>query len=258
MFQLSRNADKSWTREDMVPAENPNDELSKMRRGCGWRSTKEKYSDEQIWTLLKKYDAQKALMSASISKSSAGKFSGPCGEEMLETEGLVAGHAYSVIQAFDVTEGAILGIGGIQYSLLQIRNPWGKFEWKGAWGDKSEMWEKNPGVKHQLNHTAADDGAFWISFEDFKDVYTKLNVCDRTTFRDLSLSVNESEGSLGVCKGCVGGCCHYWCCCAGASTLFFGHEPTLATLDAKESSSCLSFLDPKKSVSPPAQSISAV
>ena len=101
-------------------------------------------------------------------------------------------------------------------------------------------------------------GAFWISFEDFKDVYTKLNVCNRTTFRDLSLSVNESEGSLGVCKGCVGGCCHYWCCCAGVSTLYFGHESTEVTLDAKESRSCLSFLGPKKSVSPPAQPISSV
>ena len=41
-------------------------------------------------------------------------------EEMLEKEGLVAGHAYSIIQAREVTEGAIMGIvGGTMHRLLQ-------------------------------------------------------------------------------------------------------------------------------------------
>ena len=147
VFMLSKQSDGSgWTRKDMIAENDPQD-----RRACGFRSTPETYTNEQIWTLLKKYDAQKALMSASIAKSSAGKFSGPCGEEMLEKEGLVAGHAYSVIQAREVTEGGILGlVGGTQYRLLQVRNPWGSFEWKGAWSDKSEMWEKCPGIKKQV------------------------------------------------------------------------------------------------------------
>jgi len=29
------------------------------RRGCGFMSTPEKYSDDQIWTLLRKYDHQR-------------------------------------------------------------------------------------------------------------------------------------------------------------------------------------------------------
>lgn len=157
VFILRRQEKDTWKRIDMVPEDDVKD-----RRACGWRSTAEVYTDDQIWTLLKKYDAQKALMSASIAKSSSGKFSGPCGEEMLEKEGLVAGHAYSVIQAREVTEGGLMGVingtqgwrsamdGGTRYRLLQVRNPWGSFEWKGAWSDKSEMWDKNPSIKQQV------------------------------------------------------------------------------------------------------------
>jgi Calpain family cysteine protease len=41
--------------------------------------------------------------------------------------GLVPGHAYSVIQVKEA----------MGNRLVNIRNPWGAFEWDGAWGDKS-------------------------------------------------------------------------------------------------------------------------
>ena len=44
--------------------------------------------------------------------------------------GLVPGHAYSIIAAKEYK--------GIK--LLNIRNPWGKFEWDGEWSDKSSKW----------------------------------------------------------------------------------------------------------------------
>ena len=242
VFQLSRDkATGRWKRQNMVATEDPNN-----RRACWFQSTPEDYTDDQMWTLLKKYDVQKALMSASISKSASAKFDGPCGEEMLEKEGLVAGHAYSIIQAREVTEGAIMGIvGGTMHRLLQVRNPWGSFEWKGAWSDKSVKWIENPGITSQLNHTVEDDGCFWISFADFESIFTRVNVCDRSTTNDLSLPVNEDDGTCGVCKGCVVGCCYYWLCCAGAHNLYFGHTSTHETLDAKEEKSCLSCLGPK-------------
>jgi len=45
--------------------------------------------------------------------------------------GLVPGHAYSVIKVAEAKGNR----------LLNIRNPWGQFEWDGAWGDKSKEWE---------------------------------------------------------------------------------------------------------------------
>jgi hypothetical protein len=47
--------------------------------------------------------------------------------------GIVQGHAYSILDAYEV-EGN---------KLLQIRNPWGNsIEWKGAWGDSSSDWSE--------------------------------------------------------------------------------------------------------------------
>lgn len=64
VFQLSVDpSTHKWTREDMVAIKDKND-----KRACGFRVTKEKYSNDNLWTLLKKYDKQKALISASIGK----------------------------------------------------------------------------------------------------------------------------------------------------------------------------------------------
>lgn len=40
------------------------------------------------------------------------------------------GHAYAVLTIREVK--------GIQ--LLNLRNPWGDFEWKGDWSDTSPLW----------------------------------------------------------------------------------------------------------------------
>jgi hypothetical protein len=164
------------------------------------------------------------------------KTDGPSGEQMLEKEGLVAGHAYSIIQAREVTEGALGS--GPTYRLLQLRNPWGTFEWKGAWSDKSSKWKKHPSIKKKLMFEDADDGCFWMSFNDFKKVYTRVNVCDRTTSKDVSLDVNENDGSCGIIKGFICGCANFWLLCKGVRNLYCEHESTDETLDTKEGCCC--------------------
>lgn len=236
-----------WKREDMVALKDKKD-----RRACGFRATKETYNVDQLWTLMKKYDKQKALMSSSIGKTEYRKTDGPAGEQMLEKEGLMAGHAYSIIQARQVNE----------FRLVQLRNPWGTFEWKGAWSDKSSMWKKHPNVAQVLNFVDANDGTFWMAFEDFSQFYTRVNICDRTTARDWSLDVNEDEGSCGtlstllantrsfimkrgahfflvfsfsgIIKGYLTGCFEFWCCCKGIVNLYVAHHTTEETLSAKE------------------------
>ena len=48
--------------------------------------------------------------------------------------GIVTGHSYSVVKAFEVEtkEGLV--------RLLMLRNPWGEKEWTGAWSDNSPLW----------------------------------------------------------------------------------------------------------------------
>jgi hypothetical protein len=267
VFQMSRNPDNSWYREDMVAIPDKND-----KRACGFRKTKESFTEDNVWTLLKKYDKQKALLSASIGKMDYGNEhagekdskkknkkkpedkernkngQGLNGEQMLKKEGLVAGHAYSIIQAKEVTNTVTVGVGNVKLGvhigsakklrLVQLRNPWGTFEWKGDWSDKSKLWKKHPHIAKELNFVDEDDGAFWMAFDDFKQYYTRINVCDRTTSQDASLNVNEDRGSCGICTGWLCGCAQFWLLCKGARNLYIGHESTDETVDTNESWCC--------------------
>jgi len=46
---------------------------------------------------------------------------------------------------------------------LNIRNPWGNFEWDGDWSDKSHLWTEDmiKGFNAVLDE---NDGSFWMSF----------------------------------------------------------------------------------------------
>jgi hypothetical protein len=156
---------------------------------------------------------------------------------MLEKEGLVAGHAYSVISSMELSETITGGLpkpNGKTFKLMKIRNPWGSYEWKGNWSDKSKLWKKHPSIAKQCHFVKADDGIFWMEFKDFKKVYTRLNICDRDTARDASLDVNEDKGCLGIFAGFCCGCAKFWCLCQGFRNLYFSHESTDETLDTKE------------------------
>lgn len=62
------------------------------------------------------------------------------------------------------------------HMLLKLRNPPGNHEeWKGDWSDKSSLWTKR--LKKKLKWTDEDDNTFWMSFDDFCNVYRHLYVC---------------------------------------------------------------------------------
>ncbi|CAN0557185.1 unnamed protein product, partial [Ectocarpus sp. 8 AP-2014] len=44
--------------------------------------------------------------------------------------------------------------------LVRVRNPWGKREWIGDWGDKSEKWSDS--VRAELGWSEKNDGTFWM------------------------------------------------------------------------------------------------
>lgn len=79
---------------------------------------------ENYWKKIKSND----LRHYTIMAGSKGQ-----GERHSDT-GIVQGHAYSVIGAYEAeVEGDI-------HKVLKLRNPWGKTEWKGLWSDDSEIW----------------------------------------------------------------------------------------------------------------------
>lgn len=94
-----------------------------------------------------------------------------------ETElGIVEGHAYAVL---DVCE-----IDGVR--LIQLRNPWGYQEWKGAWSDHDdEHWTESR--KRRISEMqrakgrnpfeiGPDDGAFWMTIPDFLANYVSMSI----------------------------------------------------------------------------------
>jgi hypothetical protein len=71
--------------------------------------------------------------------------------EGLTVNGLIAGHAYSVLRAVEYK--------GKRF--LVIRNPWGKSEWTGSWSDGAKEWTpESIFTLNALDHTFGDDGQF--------------------------------------------------------------------------------------------------
>ncbi|EDV27479.1 uncharacterized protein TRIADDRAFT_21543 [Trichoplax adhaerens] len=86
--------------------------------------------------------------------------------------GLVWGHAYSVDKAAKI-EG-----NDEEVPLVRIRNPWGCGEWKGAWSDGSAEWDTvSEETKKAIGMAVANNGEFWMSYEDFISNYVTLEIC---------------------------------------------------------------------------------
>lgn len=121
---------------------------------------------EELWKVIKKGLDRGDLMGCSITAA-------PNQIEAKGEMGLVKGHAYSVTGATTVS------YRGRDVRLVRVRNPWGNDrEWEGDWGDKSSQWRGlSESDKSQMNLNFADDGEFWMSFDDFTRYFHKLEIC---------------------------------------------------------------------------------
>lgn len=90
------------------------------------------------------------------------------GEDEYKKMGLSSHHAYSVLDAKTVQ------VDGEDVRLLKCFNPWGHFEWNGAWSDKSDKW--TPELKQICGVEDKDDGSFWMQFEDFEKYFTHTSI----------------------------------------------------------------------------------
>jgi calpain len=96
------------------------------------------------------------------------------------SNGLIKGHAYSVtaVKLVQLSTSRLQG----KIPLIRVRNPWGnEAEWKGAWSDKSREWTVvSEREKIDLGLTFDADGEFWMAFTDFKNNFTRLEICNIT------------------------------------------------------------------------------
>ncbi|KAF5287888.1 hypothetical protein FQR65_LT12162 [Abscondita terminalis] len=82
-----------------------------------------------------------------------------------QRRGLRPRHAYSLLDVRNVAE----------HRLLQLRNPWGHYVWTGDWSDDSSKWTAE--LRHQLMPDGAQDGTFWISFNDVLKYFDCIDIC---------------------------------------------------------------------------------
>lgn len=97
--------------------------------------------------------------------------------------GLCGNHAYSLLAAYEIVDQ-----GGYKRVLregepsnpnneriLKLRNPWGEGEWKGDWGDESDLWTDE--LKAECGMVDREDGQFCIRFSDWQKFFYDYQIC---------------------------------------------------------------------------------
>ena len=122
----------------------------------------EDYSDLAVaWVKLKEADAHQYPLTCFTKSAEV--------VEQKSGNGLVSGHAYSILDVREVVDSR-----GKIRMIVQIRNPWGKFEWQGEFSDNSSLW--TPKLRSELKVVTADDGIFWMPFESFVQFYEGIGI----------------------------------------------------------------------------------
>ena len=150
---------------------------------------------EALWSMLKAHDKTHEVMQAGTDFR----------DHVTPKYGLVKGHAYTVIGVTQI----------YTQRLVKLRNPWGKEKYTGPWCDNCERhfsvmsdWDSiDEGVKNSLSLTFADDGVFYIRFEDYYENFllTSVNfdISDGDWYDDHYLFLNDEDRRDSTSASCI-------------------------------------------------------
>ncbi|XP_075464910.1 calpain-1 catalytic subunit-like isoform X2 [Ascaphus truei] len=145
---------------------------------------------EETWAIVSQSEHGAVLMGCCIQVSQASDIG------RINEEGLVLGHAYTVIGASKVR------CRSKEVCLLRLRNPWGFIEYKGPWSDKSLEWESVAETERKELNLQKEDGEFWMLCHDFSRLFSCLFLCG-VTLDSLHWGVTQLRGrwKVGVSAG---------------------------------------------------------
>eukprot|EP00049_Salpingoeca_infusionum_P004408 m.78901 g.78901 ORF g.78901 m.78901 type:complete len:505 (+) comp12550_c0_seq5:1907-3421(+) len=79
--------------------------------------------------------------------------------------------------------------------LVCLQNPWGEFEWNGAWSDDAPQW--TDALKAEVGFKAdSSDGLFWMCFQDFLKYFTRVNICYTHSHRGSKWQDTRVKGRI--------------------------------------------------------------
>jgi len=143
--------------------------------------------DSSLWDKLVEYEKRNYVLTASITKYEQPKDY----EGFFRDDGLVLGHAYSVI-CFKAPWTA----DGQEIKLVMLRNPHGESEevadgvvvtnWRGEWCDHSYCWATHPEIAAQVGYSPLNDGLFWMCWADFCSTFDKVCVLPKSMGEERS------------------------------------------------------------------------
>lgn len=153
-------------------------------------TTQRAISDGSLWNRLLRFKQAGFLLGCGTPPGKLG------GDEDVNEFGIVQSHAYSVLDVA-VVDG---------FQLIQVRNPWGREEWKGDWSDNSPLWTRRR--KAKVDYRDADDGRFWMAWHDFVIHFAELYVCrffddERWPFRGEISSAWDPTLTVSTAGGCT-------------------------------------------------------
>ncbi|KAM6906020.1 calpain-3b isoform 2-T2 [Lycodopsis pacificus] len=154
---------------------------------------------KELFIIMRKALERGSLMGCSIDTFSATEL------ETKTDQGLVRGHAYSIIGLAECDDVA----NDTRIRLIRLRNPWGWVLWKGPWSANSKEWSTiSTADKDNLKKQTVEASEFWMSFDDFKRNFTKLEMCNLTpdtlqgdVRHSWTVSVNEGRWVRGSSAG---------------------------------------------------------
>lgn len=117
---------------------------------------------------------------------------GELSKNTVQNAGLFKAHAYSITKI--VEEYVATSNGYKKVRLIRIRNPWGEVEWNGRWSDGCSEWLSiSQREKDRIGLRYDDDGEFYMDFEDFKNYWTNVEICNIPCVSDEGIGIRRPQ-----------------------------------------------------------------